>query len=236
MENRTITEEMIRDLPDPVYRYMQYTGVVGQPWVENVWLSQVGKFRQERDKPWMPMTAEQTYTTNPAGYVWRAKFKLAGIPLMRATDRYEAGKGHMQGKLAGIINLFDVQGEKLDQGAMLRYLSEMIWFPTAFLGPNIRWESMDVDSARVTFTDHGKSVQGVMYFDEEGRFTNFRTKRYREIAGAFSLDPWSTPMTEYGKMAGLNLPIKGQAVWNLEAGDLPYIDLAITEIKYNQNA
>jgi len=43
-------------------------------------------------------------------------------------------------------------------------------------------------------------------------------------------------MVEYGMMADLNLPIKGQAVWHLPSGDLPYIDLEITEIAYNQNA
>ncbi len=234
MEQRIVTDEMIKDLPDPVRRYLKYTGVVGKPWVENVRLKQTGKFRQAEDKPWMPMAAEQTYTTNPAGFVWEAKFKMAGLPLLRATDRYEEGKGHMSGKLAGIISIFDVRGEKLDQGSMLRYLSEMIWFPAAFLGENIRWESRDDESAHVIYTDYGKSVRGVMYFDEQGQFTNFTTQRYREMNGEFSLDAWSTPTAEYGRMAGLNLPLKGQAVWNLPSGDLPYIDLEITEIEYNR--
>ena len=236
MKQKIITDEMIRDLPEPVQRYLDYTGVVGKPWIENVWLKQKGKFRQGLEKPWMPMVAEQTYTTRPAGFVWDAKFKLAGMSLLRAVDRYENGQGHMFGKLAGIINVFDVRGEKLNQGTMLRYLSEMIWFPIAFLGENIFWENRDNYSAQVTFTDFGKSVHGVMFFDEEGRFTNFTTQRYRELGGEFSLEAWSTPATAYGMRAGLRLPIKGQAVWNLPSGDLPYIELEITEILYNRNA
>jgi hypothetical protein len=236
MNQKIITTEMLNDLPEPVRRYLQYTGVVGQPWIENVWLKQIGRFRQGLDKPWMPMVAEQKYTTEPAGFVWNAKFKMAGIPLLRAVDTYKNGKGHMLGKLAGMIKLFDVRGEKLDQGAMLRYLSEMIWFPAAFLGENISWQSRDEYSAQVTFTDYGKSVHGIMHFDEEGRITNFTAKRYQEVAGEFSLESWSTPVTEYGRIAGLNLPIKGQAIWNLPSGDLPYIELEITEIAYNQTA
>ena len=92
MKQKIITEEMTSDLPEPVQRYMQYTGVVGKPWTENVWLKQIGKFRQGLEKPWMPMLAEQIYTTSPAGFIWNAKFKLAGLPLLRATDRYEKGK------------------------------------------------------------------------------------------------------------------------------------------------
>lgn len=39
-------------------------------------------------------------------------------------------------------------------------------------------------------------------------------------------------MTEYGTLAGLNLPVKGQAVWNLTEGDFSYIDLEIVELEY----
>ena len=60
--------------------------------------------------------------------------------------------------------------------------------------------------------------------------------RYREIDGEFSLDPWSTPITSYGELAGLNLPVRGQAVWNLPSGDLSYADLEITEVEYNSAA
>jgi hypothetical protein len=72
-----------------------------------------------------------------------------------------------------------------------------------------------------------------MHFDGTGKLTNFTAERYREIAGEFSLDPWSTPIQQYGELAGLNLPVYGQAEWNLPAGDLVYVELQITELQYN---
>jgi hypothetical protein len=224
---------MLDGLPDPVQRYLTYTGVVGQPWIDTVRLEQTGRFRQGPDRPWMPMTAQQHYTTDPPAFVWNARFRIAGLPLLRARDEYKAGQGHMFAKLAGLITVFDVRGEELDQGTMLRYLNEMIWFPVAFLGENITWQAVDVHSAEVTFTDCGKSVSARMYFDDTGRLTDFRTMRYREMAGEFSLDPWSTPITAYGVRAGLNLPVRGQAVWNLPAGDLLYADLEVAAVEYN---
>ena len=182
----------------------------------------------------MPMIAEEFYTTDPPALIWNARFKVAGLPLLRAKDRYESGHGHMYGKLAGLFTVFDVRGEKLDQATMIRYLNEIMWFPTAFLGENITWQDADDHSAQVTFSDCGKSVSGRMIFDNLGRLTNFTTKRYREIDGEFSLDPWSTPIAGYGVRAGPNLPVRGQAVWNLAAGDLPYADLEITDVEYNQ--
>jgi hypothetical protein len=233
-DDRLVTAEMLKNLPEPVQRYMHYTGVVGKPWIDTVHLKQSGSFRRGVDQPWMPMTAEQFYTTDPPGFVWKARFKVAGLPLLRARDTYKDGHGRMFARLAGLIKVFDVRGEKLDQGTMLRYLSEMIWFPTAFLGKNITWQEVDEHSAEVTFSDRGRSVSAHMFFDDEGRFTDFTAMRYREVDGDFSLDPWSTPITGYGTLAGLNLPVRGQAVWKLPSGDLPYAQLEITSVEYNR--
>jgi hypothetical protein len=46
----------------------------------------------------------------------------------------------------------------------------------------------------------------------------------------------SITIKEITERAGLKLPIRGQAVWNLESGDLPYVDLEITEVEYNSAA
>ena len=231
-----VSKSMLADLPAPVQRYMSFTDVLGKPWINSVVLNQVGKFRQGIDRPWMPMTAKQIYTISPPSFVWDARFKIVGLPLLRARDEYRFGRGRMHGKLAGLITVFDSQGEKLDQGAMIRYLSEMIWFPTAFLGANITWQAVDSLSSDVQLIDAGKTVSGRLFFDDEGRPTNFTAMRYREIDGDFSLDAWSTPITGYGERAGLKLPTQGQAVWNLQSGDLMYVDLEIKEVEYNTAA
>ncbi len=235
-EGLLVSKSMLTDLPAPVQRYMSFTGVLGKPWIYSVVLKQVGKFRQGIDRPWMPMTAKQIYTISPPSFVWDARFTFMGLPLLRARDEYKSGRGRMYAKLAALITVFDVQGEKLDQGAMVRYLSEMIWFPIAFLGENIKWRAVDSHSADVQLVDAGKSVSGRLFFDDDGRPTNFTAKRYREIDGDFSLDAWSTPITGYGMRAGLHLPTQGQAVWNLQSGDLVYVDLKIEEVEYNTPA
>jgi hypothetical protein len=231
-----VSENMLENLPEPVQRYMHCTGVPGKPWINRVALKYTGKFRQGLDRPWMPMSAKQVYTISPPSFIWDARFKVMGLPMLRARDEYSSGQGHMFARLAGLITVFDVRGEQLDQGTMIRYLSEMIWFPTAFLGENITWQAVDDHSADVQFEDAGKSVKGRLFVDDDGRPTNFTAMRYREIEGDFSLDPWSTPLTSYGVHAGLNLPTHGQAVWNLESGELTYAELQIEEIKYNTPA
>ena len=232
-DDRLVTPDMLQPLPEPAQRYMNYTGVVGKPWIKTVRIKYDGQFRMAADRPWMPIRAEQFYTTNPPGFHWKARLKMGGLWMVSGSDTYKAGHGHMFGKVAGLFTIFDVRGAELDQAAMVRYLNEMTWFPIALLGDNITWQAVDDHSADVTFTDNGKSVTARLVFDDAGRLTNFIAQRYRESKGKSTLDTWTTPMTEYGVLAGLNLPIHGQAVWKLLSGDLPYIDIQLTSIEYN---
>jgi hypothetical protein len=136
-------------------------------------------------------------------------------------------------RAGALFTVVDDKGPELDQGSMMRYLSEMIWFPTAFLGDNIAWEAVDDTAASVSLTDGGERVTGTMYFDREGRFTEFVAERYRMVEGGYDLETWSTPAYEYGELAGLRLPLRGGAVWKLAEGDLKYADVTITNLEYN---
>ena len=229
-----ITMDMLQDLPEPVQCYLAFSGVVGKPWIDTVHLKQTGRFRQSTNRPWMPVTAEQLFTTNPPGFVWKARFKVAGLPLMSARDAYQDGHGHMYGKIAGLFTLFNARGPQIDQGTLLRYLGEMIWFPTAFLGENISWQSVDENTAQVTLRDGSQTVSARMSFDDFGRPVNFNAQRYRELNGAYELLSWSVPMTDFAERCGLTIPVRGMVTWNLPAGDLPYYEWNITEVEYNR--
>jgi hypothetical protein len=162
------------------------------------------------------------------------KSPFAWLPLLHGSDKYIDGKGYMLGKLFSIYPVINGRGIEMDQGGMLRYLNEIMWFPTAYLENNISWKPIDNNSAEVTLTDHGKSVSAVLYFDNEGRLTNFKAKRYYQSSGEKpSLEVWETPIIEYGEISGLKLPIKLKAVWKLKTGDYEYIYGTIKEIKFN---
>ena len=233
-DTRIVTADMLEHLPEPAQRYLKYTGVIGQPWINTVRIKYSGIFRLAADKDWLPIKAEQVYTTNPPGFRWKARLKMAGLWIISGSDTYQGGHGHMFGKVAGLYTIFDARGEEVDQGTMLRYFNEMMWFPIALLSDRVTWQAVDDGSCDVTFTDCGKSVTARFIVDELGRLTNFIAKRwYPENKGAYTLETWSTPMAEWGKLTGLNLPVRAQAVWKLLVGDFPYADVKLTEVEYN---
>lgn len=231
--SHTVQEEDLEGLPSPVQRYLRFSAVVGKPWVETVRLRYSGKFRMAADKPWMPLEATQYYTVNPPGFLWRARFKMLGLPFMTASDTYQDGHSHMHGKVAGLFTVVDGRGDEVDQGAMVRYLQEMCWFPTAYLGSNIRWQAVDDHTADVTLDDSGKQATGRMHFDDTGRMLSFAAQRYGEFAGEYVMKTWTTPMTEYAAMNGMNIPIAGLGVWQLPAADFSYIRVRVKELIYN---
>jgi hypothetical protein len=63
--------------------------------------------------------------------------------------------------------------------------------------------------------------------------TRFVAQRYRMVGGGYELATWSTSVYEYGELAGLKLPTRGQAIWRLAEGDLAYIDFTIAELAYD---
>jgi hypothetical protein len=229
-----VTEDDLAGLPAPVQRYLRYSDVIGKPWVSTVRLKYTGKFRMAPDRPWMGVDVTQFYTTNPPGFLWKARFSMAGVPFMWATDTYKNGQSHMLGRLAGLFTVVDGRGEEINQGTMVRYLQEMAWFPAAYLGDNITWQAVDDHAADVTLHDSGRSVTGRMYFDDLGRMLNFAAERYGEFNGKSMMKTWTTPMTEYAEINGMNLPVAGRGVWLLPPADFAYIQVRVQEIVYNQ--
>lgn len=230
-----ITEEMLTDLPEPVRRYLRYTGVVGKPCPGTIRLHQKGRMRPGPGQPWMPLDAEEHYSVQPPGFVWAGVLHWGPLAVARARDMYAEGTGRMLVKVASLWPVVDASGEKVDRNGLTRYLSEMIWFPAAFLAGNISFEAVDDTSARVTLTDQGQAATGTLFIDQQGRLTGFMAERY-QTPDASSPQTWSTPIAGYGEFEGLRLPVRGPAIWKLPGGDFEYIEVTITDLRYDTGA
>ncbi len=226
-----LTEEDIKGLPEPVQRYLKYTQSIGKEKTRNVRLKQKGFLRQKEGQKWMPLEAEQYYTTDPPAFIWAGKIKAAPFFSITARDIYSEGKGNMLIKLLSTFTVADTKGKEMDQSTLMRFLNEIMWFPTAYVNDYIHWESIDPFSAKATISAHGLTASAVLYFNEKGEMTNFIGERYSTIDN--KMTTWSTPIMEYKEIKGIRIPVKGEAVWKLESGDFRYIKVEIADIEYN---
>lgn len=179
------------------------------------------------------MQAEQYFTAKPAGFIWDAGFTMFGIPAARAYDSHVDSKGGMVGRLFGLFPLMDAKGTELSQGTLMRYLTELVWMPTGYLGENITWTERDDNSATVSIRDGDQTVSAVMSFNTQGDLVNIEAERYGEFGGKYEIHTWVIPITAYAEFQGVRIPSEGQVTWKLPEGDLTYFEWKIVEVEYN---
>ncbi len=232
-DKEVITQQDLENLPEPVKKWMNYAGVVGKNRLATVRLKQKAEMKLEKEKSWMPVEAEQYFTVNPPGFIWKARIKAALFFHIVGRDKYVNGKGNMQIKILSLFTIADAIGKEIDQGTLLRYLAETVWFPSAALSDNITWEDIDEKRAKATMRFEGITASGIFSFSDEGYVTNFEAKRYKETNGQYSLETWSVNMEEYKDLQGFRVPTKGEVTWKLDDGDFTWYRFEITDIEYN---
>jgi hypothetical protein len=234
--DRTIvTVDRLVGLPKPVQQWLIRSGVVGKEAIHTVRLRQHGLMRTKPDGHWMTAEAEQYVTVDEPGFVWKATIDMA--PLLRLTgrDRYTGGHGSMNIRFMSLVSVADAQGPETDQGTLLRFLSEIMWYPGAALSPYICWEPIDDRSARATMHYGDVTASGVFRFSEQGDVTGFETRRYMEKDGHYSLETWTTAGSTYRTLCnGIRIPTQGSATWKLKTGDFTWYKLTIGTIDYNK--
>lgn len=222
--------EDIAPLPPPVRRWLEASGAVGRPRARTARLVQRGGLRTAPDQPYMPASARQYFTIDPPGFLWTVDVTMMRVVPVVGRDTYVNGHGRMFIQAGGLITVADGTGPKFDQGAALRFLGEIIWFPSAALAPYITWEPIDDRRARATLSFKDVTTSAVFDFDERGRFTGLAAQRYY---GGESLETWVIPVTEWKTIRGIEMPVRGGAVWKLAAGDFDYYQWEILDVETN---
>lgn len=231
-DNRVVTEADLDGLPEPVQRYLRYAGVVGRQRIRTARLEQTGAMRISPDHPWQSLVATEHFAVFPIGFIWHAVV-ATGLLSVEVRDAYFAGYGEVLARLASFVPVAEARGPEIDQGALVRYLNEMVFFPTALVD-QVRWEPIDDESARVFMSDDETEVSAVCTFDPTtGRMVNFLAERWRDEDGFFHRYAWSTPFDDYEEFDGFMIPSAGAAIWHLDEGEFEYVRLDIVSATYD---
>lgn len=236
MDNKDeiIQKTDLEGLPRSVQKWLEYSQVIGKEKIRTVRSKQKAVMRMKEGQPWMPVEAEQYFTIDQPGFIWKARIKAAPLLHIVGKDKYYEGKGNMLIKVLSFITVADAKGKEIDQGTLLRYLAETVWFPTAVLSSYITWEEIDFNSAKATMSYGGVTASGVFTFNEKGEAINFEAERYMELNGRYSLETWSVLMKHYKEFNGIRIPTKGEVIWKLKSGDFSWYRFEVTDIEYNK--
>lgn len=220
-------------LPQPVRRYLEFALAGNSTTLRTMLLRHEGWFRTSPKQRWLPIKGEEYFTVDEPGFVWRATVRLAPLLWIEACDRLIEGRGNMLVKCCSIFTLVNASGKELDQGALLRWLAEVVWFPVGYVGDRIRWESIDSDSSMVTLVHEGLSVTAIVKFDGEGKLVGLRGQRYRTVNGSPVLTPWKGICNDYREFGGTRIPAMVDVSWELPEGDFSYAKFQVTAVDPN---
>lgn len=229
-----ISENNILQLPEIVQKWLKNSGVIGKEDLFSVRLQQKGLLRTKPKSNWMSFEATQYFNPKNPAFIWRTDVKAMPILSMVGRDKLWNGNGEMLIKLAGIIPVVhEGKNHKVNSGTMLRFLSEMCWFPAAVLNDYIQWETLNETSAKAIFTYNDEVVSGVFSFITTGDLTAFEATRYYGGGTAAKLEKWRIEMTSFKIFDGVKIPNKANVIWKLAAGDFHWLSLEITDLEYN---
>ncbi len=234
MPGSAISGERLRKLPEPVRRHLEAANIVGIQPIRKLRLTQRGSMRMSEEGRWLPFAAWQAFSTDPPAFVWKARIR--GLPsfLLSVTDEFVNGHGHLAANGMGSLFKFaEGAGPEFDQGELLRYLAETIWFPTIWASEQIVWRSVDARSAEATMRVGGLSVPAIFEFNAQGFAERVRGERYRmDKSGKFTLGLFSGAVADYRRAADMLVPMKVTASWHLRSGDFTYFRGEVRNIQF----
>lgn len=226
----------LEGLPHPVQSWLKSSQVVGKEKSYAVRTKQDVTMRLKADQPWMKAKVEQYFRTDEPGFIWAVDIKAAPLIHIVGRDKYIEGRGNMLIKVLSLITVADGSGKEIDQGTLLRYLAETMWFPEAALNDYIQWEGIDSNSAKATMSYKGVTASGIFTFNEKGEPLSFVAKRYGDFDGEYRLETWSCVMTDYKEFNGRIVPSQGDLIWKLNTGDFHWYHFEVNDVEYNKLA
>lgn len=217
---------MLESLPPPVARYLRAVLRDGAPLAWRGVVRHEGGFRADTASTasW-PFRSVQHFTTRPPGFVWDARMRLAPGVDVFVRDALAGGEGSVAARVAAVYPVSDVRDSTdLVAGALLRWLAETAWFPTALLpGQAVTWTAVDDSTARASAAAGPQEVSLDFHFGTDSLVAYVRADARPRLAGAARLPtPWRGTWSEWAWYGDVRVPTRGEVAWELASGPFTY--------------
>lgn len=235
LDNSILTENDIKQLPQPVQKYIRYTGAIGKEKVKSFRSVGEGEFKINPKKNWVKAKSEQyNFISNPQRFYFM-QLNMFGLPVV-GLHIYKDALATMKVKVAGLITVADAKGSKMNKAETVTVFNDMcLLAPATLIDQRIQWEQIDPLQVKAIFNNNGVKISAELFFNEKGEMINFISNdRYMTSSGeSYQQAQWSTPVKDYQDFGGIRLASYGEAHWSLPEGDFCYGKINIKEIKYN---
>ena len=139
-------------------------------------------------------------------------------------------------KLGSIFKVANYRGPVMDKSETVTFFNDMcLLAPATLIDKNIRWEILEHQTVKATYTNQNNTVSAVLYFDDNDELINFVSEDRSMAMGknSFANYRWSTPVHSYQEFDDRRVFSKAEAVWYTPQGEYAYSNFDLKKIDYN---
>lgn len=233
-EKVLLQETDLAGLPEPVRKYVRYTGAVGKPRVSAFRIDFEGQIRKDDNAAWMPLVTEQYNTLQPANRLFFMKATMMGIPVT-GYHRFVGEGASMDIRLLSLLSIEYMKGAAMDTAETVTFFNDMCVFaPGALVDKRIEWLLTIGNSVMAQFTNNGISISAWLHFNDEGQLINFVSDdRYAlQEDNQMKKVRWSTPLSNYTEINGMRLAGFAATIYHYNGRDLKYGEFRTKYVAY----
>jgi len=232
-----LTESDIQHLPEPVKKYLRYTGSVGKPKVKNFKIEFEGQIRKDEQSAWMPFTSEQYNFMDASTRLFFMDATMKHLPVV-GYHSFKNGDAFMDIRLLSLLKVQYQSGKEMGIAETVTFFNDMCCMaPATLIDERIKWTETDSNKVKAEFTNNSITISAWLHFNETGELINFISDdRYaQQNDGTMKKLRWSTPLKDYADYNGYKLAGYADAIYNYPEGDLCYGQFRTKAAEYNRD-
>lgn len=231
--NQIIAAKDLAHLPEPVRKYLAYTGVINTPRLHHVRILFDGEMRG-MGQDWFPFESEQYNSFDIPNRLFFMKALMKGMTVP-GYHTFRDGDAQMTIRLFSMYPIVHHEGREMDIAETVTVLNDMcILAPASLVYAPILWETIDSQTVRATFTHKDVTISASLLFGPDGQLINFISDDRYDLSGKQPMRyRWSTPMSHYKTFHGIRVPAYGEAIWHYPDGEFAYGKFYLRDIRYN---
>jgi hypothetical protein len=230
-----LTEADIKDLPEPVQKYIRYVGCINKPIVHNFRIDFSGKIRSHEKKDWMYLTSEQYNFLKTPTRLFYLDATMKGLPVA-GFHCFKNGTAYMDIRLLSMFKVEYQSGGVMDTSETVTFFNDLcVMAPATLIDTRIEWLEVVGNKVKASFTNKGITISAWLHFNEKGELVNFDSEDRSALGanGETMKLKWSTPLRDYKDINGYKLASYAEAIYTYPDGDFTYATFELKDIGYN---
>jgi hypothetical protein len=194
---------------EPVRRYFTHAIAEGAPLQPRMRLRMTGRIKVGL---WLPFTARQD--CDGSSFIWRAQVPRY-VPLLTVTDRYDDGRGSIDGRMLGAIRIFHSDDQNTVRSAAGRTATEGIVAPIGLLpGPTRTWHAESDNEITVDLVLAPERPALHLTIDNDGAVQSVNLQRWGNAGeNAFGYIPFGGDVVAEKRFGDFVLPSQLRVGW-----------------------